>query len=282
MDPETLIILGLIGGAAWLYFQGSQLSPVSFQSSPTPTTAPLTPGTTIAATSPAVAAAATSPGTTIPASSAISSGGGTTVAPASSGLPSDQTFLNAVAPPAGVKNWETASWESQFLTLQMMQQMRLDASATDSNCSGFSSTSVTFQQIAGLATTGVTTGISIAAAAGSAVAGAAIPFVGIGVAIAGLVMGIFSAHKKKVQEQAQLDCAGVAATNNALDEIDSALASGSITPSQAQTGWETVYSQFVSTVSPMLKDSSSQCNGPCILKHVLRAIVNKYEYIYGV
>jgi hypothetical protein len=218
----------------------------------------------------------------MPAATAQSSGGGTTVSPSTAGLPSDQTFLNAVAPidPAGAKDWQTSTWESQYGTLQMMAQMRLSASSTD-NCSGFSSSNVTFQEVAGLSSTAATTGISIAASAG-AVAASAVPFVGIGVAIVGLVTQIFSAHKKKVQEQAQLDCAMVAAVNNALDEIDSALASGTLTPTQAQQGWETIYTQAQQTVAPMIKDSSSSCNGPCILIHVLRAILNKYEYEYGV
>lgn len=273
MDPETLIILALIGGAAWLYFQGTPVSPTSAQTSPTPTATPLTPAPT---------PSALTPGTTVAASTAASAGGGTTVSPRSASVPSDQTFLNQVTPADDSKDWINASWEAKYLTLSMMSQMRLSASATDSGCSSFQSSSVTFQQAAGLATTGVTTGISVAATAGSAVAAAAIPFIGIGVGIVGLVMGIFSAHKKKVQEQAQLDCAGVAAANNVLDEIDSALAAGSITPAQAKAGWEAVYSQFQQTVAPMIKDDSSHCNGPCILQHVLRAIVNKYEYIYGV
>lgn len=270
MDPETLLLLALIGGAAYLYFQGSPSSSVAMPP------ASLTPATTTTPTTTPTTAPALNPGTTIPASSAQAPGGGTTVAPKAASVPSDQTFLNQVAPvdPAGAKDWATASWEAQYLTLSMMQQMRLTASATDSGCSSFSSSNVTFQEASGIGMEGA----SVAAAFVPVIG----PFVAIGGAIVGLVQNIFAAHKKKVAEQAQLDCAGVAAANNVLDEIDSALASGSLTPAQAKAGWEAVYSQFQQTVAPMIKDDSSHCNGPCILLHVLRAILNKYEYIYGV
>jgi len=92
---------------------------------------------------------------------------------------------------------------------------------------------------------GVAAGVGVGAAAGSV-----IPVVGTIVgAIAGLIAGIFaSGHAQAVKgEQAAL-CSAVPSVNAALQQIDSGLASGQITPAQAQSYYSQIGSQFTAAL----------------------------------
>lgn len=90
-------------------------------------------------------------------------------------------------------------------------------------------------------TVGAATGLI---AAGTAAA-AAIPVVGIVAGIAALITGIFSAHHAAaVQGEAQDICSAVPQVNQVLAQIDSGLASGQISPSDAQSLYSQLQSQF--------------------------------------
>lgn len=114
-------------------------------------------------------------------------------------------------------------------------------------CAGVSTNSETNALSIGktAASTGLTiagTSLSIAGAAT-----AAIPIVGAIVgAITSVISIIVGHHSAAVKEQDQLLCQAVPATNSVLQQIDAALASGSLTPAQAEAQYSSFLSQFTS------------------------------------
>lgn len=297
-----LIILALLGGAAYLYFTGtSTVTPTATPGTVTPltsTTSPLTPGTTVApvlstagmspmqavaaqAAAAAQAVAATGPGTMISTSS--TTGAGTTMnstTPANA-IPSDQQILQANVPPG---QGNKASWYTNSTLLAMMASMQM--SYNQASCSGFvPAQSLSLSQVAGLTGSAVGAGSSVAAATGI-IAASAVPIVGIGIAIGSIIVSlvskVFQHHAAAVKAEQQTLCAAIPAINNALAVINEALSGGSITVAQARTAYESAYSQYVSMTAPVTKDNSGQCDEGCGLKHTLRALISKQELLIGV
>lgn len=127
---------------------------------------------------------------------------------------------------------------------------------------------------AGVSTNSETKGLSI----GSSVAGSALSTTGAALSIAGLattaipivgaIVGAITSvvsiivghHSAAVKEQDSLLCQVVPATNSLLQQIDQALASGQLTPDQA----ETQYSSFLSQFMAELKTDSSYKTGDAL------------------
>jgi hypothetical protein len=274
MDFSTLAIVGILGGAAWLYFtRSSALIPAVSK--------PLTPTSTM----PSVAA---SPVSTISApaqsSAVVNPGTVMTVAPPPpppravrrTNIPSDLELMMHEIPQA-----ENQKWAADPRVETMLSSMRLNEGAND-NCSGYSPTSpMTFAQL-GLTGGATAVGITASILGPASAAAAAVPFIGAAIGVVALIQGIFSHHAAAVKRQAQIDCAATAAANNALNEIDAALASGQFTAEHAREAWESVYQQFQSYVGPLSNDAPGKCNAPCGFTHILRAIIDKYEAMYGV
>jgi hypothetical protein len=294
-----LLILALLGGAAYLYFSApSTVQPTAAPGTLTPmasTTSPLAPGTTVApltsaGASPIQAAgqaaaaaqqavAVSGPGTMISTSS--TTGAGTTMTPTTPAIPSDQQILQANVPPG---QGNKASWYTNSTLLAMMASMQM--AYAQASCSGFvPAQSLSLQQVAGLTGSAVGAGSSVAAATG-VIAASAVPIVGIGIAIGSIIVSlvskVFSHHAAAVKAEQQTLCAAIPAINNALAVINEALAGGQITPAQARTAYESAYLQYVSMTAPVTKDNSGQCDEGCGLKHTLRALISKQELLIGV
>jgi hypothetical protein len=288
---EEVIILGIIGIAAWLTFGGSSSSPVAMQVSPTPTTANTptsTPGVTIssagssATSAPAAASGVASPGTNI------------SELPASQ-VPPDSYFiaagLAAYASGTGLAptNKYYVDFKNMLTTALSSMQMSTAGYQGQDNCSSVTVPNISFSQAASLAGTGVSAGLGIGGAIGGAgsaiagIAGAAVPLIGIGIGIVSLISAIFAHHAQKVKEQTQLDCATVNACNNAWANIASALESGQLSLADAYTAWESVYSQAAQQESAMSNGpKKGDCNNPCNLTLICRIVTNKWEALYGV
>lgn len=105
-------------------------------------------------------------------------------------------------------------------------------------------------QKAGTIAAGAGTITAATAIAAGAAAGSVVPVVGTAVgAIAGLIAGIFGgSHAKAVAAQNSALCTAVPATNSALQGIDSELATGQITPSQAASYYSQIASQFLAAM----------------------------------
>lgn len=266
-----LFVLFLLGGASYLWLTGNQQPSASAgQQSPTPVTS---------ATSPTGSTTVATPGTTISSAGVSSGAGGSTTMSASPAMPSDAQIAQATLALAPKMS---ASWQKAWVSLctQQLGTKTMSASTTD-NCSGYSSSNTTFKAVTGLAAGGATIGAGAAAGAGI-IASAAVPVIGIAIAgITALITGIFQHHAAKVTQQAQLDCAGCAAANNAWSEIVNAIEEGTFNASQAQQAFESVAAQFTSLVGPMNNAGPGDCNGPCGLNLICRAICTKYELEYG-
>jgi hypothetical protein len=266
-----LLILGLLGVAAYFTFEAAP------STSPTVTpTATALPGGTATLNS--------STGSTSTLSTATSTSSPVAQVP-SSQMPPDSYFIQAAqAAYTAATGISSGQYFSAFTTLvtQCVGAMQMITGPGD-NCSGYSTTSVTFKAL-GLSQMGADTGLSIAASAGtiaSATAGIATAGIGLVIAVIGMV---FQHHAAKVKAQAQYDCAAVAAVNNCLSEIVSAIQSGQFNASTASQAFEAVYSQVVSLLqsSPAPPNTGSgTCNNPCNLIFATRAVVNKFEALYG-
>lgn len=209
---------------------------------------------------------------------------------ASSEIPPDSYFIQQAqaAYQQGTGLQPTNKYFVDFTNMLKAAVASLSLAATGDNCSGYSTTNVSFAQAAQLAGTAAGSGFGIAASIGgpastaAGVASVALPIIGIGVAIATIVGTIFAHHAAKVKEQAQLDCAMVAACNNAWNEMRSAIAAGQLTAAQALQGFESVYSQAAALVAPMSNGPKpGDCNNPCNLTLICRAVTNKLEAMYG-
>lgn len=119
-------------------------------------------------------------------------------------------------------------------------------------------------------TTALNVGKTVASSAlnvasiGASIAGAAvsaIPIIGSIISgITSIISVIVGHHSAAVKEQDTLLCQVVPATNSLLQQIDSALAAGSITPAQAEAQYSSFLSQFMSE----LKTDSSYKTGDAL------------------
>lgn len=282
------LIIGLLGGAAYLYFAGA----------PAATQLPQLSSTPVAASSPTptlTTGLVTSTGSTISATpvSAAAPGTSTSSTPLVGATPPDSYFI-AQAQAAYTQGTGLSGSNKYFVNFTSMLTAALSSltlTPTGDNCAGYSTTSVSFAGLASMGGTAASTGFAAAGiigGAGSAAAGiaaTAVPVIGIGVAVVGLIAGIFAHHAQKVKAQAQYDCAMTAACNNAWSEIASAIQQGQLNAAQALQAFEAVYSQAVSLLNsspaPPNGPKPGDCNNPCNLILICRAVTNKFEAMYG-
>lgn len=302
MDPITLLFIALIGGAGYLYFGGAPLTPASPAAQPLTSTPAATPSSTMQSS--AAAPAASIPGAPLATSS--SPGTVMTVTPATpaaqtpvsispGSAPADSYFIaQAAAAYSSATGYQPGNkYYNNFLSMltAMIGSMSMSPNTGNTvgtdNCSGFSSTNVTFKQLAATAGTAAETGIGVASiigGAGSAAAGiaaVAIPVIGAVIGIVMLIGQIFAHHAAAVQRQAQYDCAACAAANNAWQQISAALASGQTTLADGYQAFEEVYSQFQQYAGTIANTGQGNCNNPCNLIFICRALTNKFEAQYG-
>lgn len=100
---------------------------------------------------------------------------------------------------------------------------------------------------ASIASTAIATGTTVAHVLAPALS--AIPIVGtIAAVFTGVLAGIFTHHAQAVAMQSNVLCENVPACNQLLQQIDSELASGTATPSQASAAYQTILSQFTAAM----------------------------------
>lgn len=276
MEPIDILVFALIAGGAWLYFHGTPASPTSAQYSPTPVAIAQSAGQAPAGVAP--------PGTTV------------ALRPlASSAVPPDSFFIDhAVAvyeQGTGLK--PSNRFHAGFVKMTTAAIASMQASVTEpgvgrDDCAAVSVPNISFSQVAMMGGTAAETGFAAASligGAGSAAAGiaaTAIPIIGIGLGIVSLIAGIFAHHKQKVKQQAQLDCAVVNAVNNAWAQMKQAIAAGKLAAADAYSGFEAIYSQAAQNLASMSNGPHpGQCNNPCNLTLILRAVTDKFEAMYG-
>jgi hypothetical protein len=83
------------------------------------------------------------------------------------------------------------------------------------------------------------------------------PVVAVAGAIVSVLAGIFGAHAKKQQQEAQILCAAVPAVNQALEQYDQALQSGQMNVSQYTQALIQLQQQFNSGTAPLLKTGNA-------------------------
>lgn len=101
-----------------------------------------------------------------------------------------------------------------------------------------------------------------------------IPIVGpIIAAIVGLFEMIFAHHAKAVAAEQSTLCAAVPAANNYLDIIQSAVASGTVTPQAGIAALDSLVADFQSAVgSIMQRNATKDCNAACCMFSNLQAV----------
>lgn len=229
MDVEDILVLGVMAGAGYLFLKG-RTSAASSNLSPT--------GSTVSNASELSAAAA-------------------------------QSAFQKNTSDALATIWENAqhgnSRQSFYDFLQSGISARMLPAPTQQNAS------TNCQSASGAPGTTATVSRDVAAGAGivtsgavaaGAAAGSVVPIIGTAIgAFAGLISSLFgAAHAKAVQEQAQAICQGWTVANQLYQEIDSLLASGRITPSQASSAYAQIQSQFTS----IMKTNTSYKTGDAL------------------
>jgi len=136
-------------------------------------------------------------------------------------------------------------------------------------------------QVLSLVSTGAGLGLQGAVTTGLVAAGPAT--FGITIAIAGitaLFSTIFAHHAAAVAKENRILCASGPAANNYLQIIDQAVQGGHATPAQAVTALHSLLSDYTSTVQPIIKNNSSQCNAACVELKELTAVVAYKSSLY--
>ena len=136
-------------------------------------------------------------------------------------------------------------------------------------------------QILSLVGTGAGLGLQASVTYGLIAAGPAT--LGITIAIAGITAlfgTIFAHHAAAVAKENRILCASGPAANNYLQIIDQAVQEGKATPAQAVTALHSLLSDYTSTVHPIIKNNSSQCNAACVELKELTAIVAYKSSVY--
>lgn len=154
---------------------------------------------------------------------------------------------------------DSASMQTLFTnSVQSRYLMWPPPDSSFANCSGV--TGETGVQKAGTIVSGAGALTAGAAVAAGAAAGSVVPVIGTAVgAIAGLIAGIIGgSHAKAVAAQNSALCNAVPAVNAALQQIDSELATGQITPAQASGYYSQIQSQF--TAALKAGTSYKQCD----------------------
>jgi hypothetical protein len=118
--------------------------------------------------------------------------------------------------------------------------------------------------------------IALKLVAAGAVAGPAAPLV----IAAGVILGIFSAvfnhHALAVAKEQGTLCAAVPAFNTSIQTVVSAVQSNTITPAVGAATLQQVLQDFISTVTPVMKNNASQCDAACVMVKDATAIVASF------
>lgn len=91
---------------------------------------------------------------------------------------------------------------------------------------------------------------------------------------------IFGAHKAAQAREANILCSAVPAANDAIRAINDAVNNGTITANQGAQSLDKLYSDLTTTVQPILKANSDQCNAACFVLAEARALIVKLKSDY--
>lgn len=166
---------------------------------------------------------------------------------------------NVAAPPANVASAVQSACTGQPCNSTFVQQLEASlqsglliplSSASGANCSGVPPSN-SDAKITGVAGSLAQSGVSIAGAlgAGATIGTSTLPIIGTAIGlITGLLSGIFAHHSQAVAEQNDLLCQNVPAANSALQLIDSQVAAGTLTASEATSTYQQLLSEFQSAM----------------------------------
>lgn len=231
---EEILILGVLGGLAYLFFKPAGIVQPSITAllSPTGTPVSTTPGTIVSA--PPVSNPVRSPGTTIQSSAQAliaqqcGSSGAKGCGFGVDTTEVEQLFETSIN--SGYLMWPppSAKWQTQ--------------------CTG-ATTSQTAQSVMKIGGVGVT---AAGAAAGIPAIAAVLPALGPAALIAAPILAvvgvIFAHHQKAIQMQSNVLCENVPAANAAFQQIDAGLGNGTITAAAAIAAYQSLQSGFNSAM----------------------------------
>jgi hypothetical protein len=163
--------------------------------------------------------------------------------------------------PSGTTVQSTIQAAIQARALPDVTAQWATAKCTSAPASSTAAKVVQTGSIAAGSAVGVTGALVSSGIIASSAATAAIPIVGAIVAPIMLILGtIFSNHAKAVALQSSVECENVPAANAALQQIQSGVASGTITPQQAASA----YAQLSASFSSAMKSDPSYKTGDAL------------------
>lgn len=122
-------------------------------------------------------------------------------------------------------------------------------------------------------------------AAGTAAA-TAVPIIGIAIGAAISILSTITAHHAAaVKNEQSLECQLVPSANQALSIIETAVATGNITPAQGQSALNTLLTDFRTQASNgasgQLHEAKGACNAMCWILYLLKAVIIKKQNRYS-
>lgn len=122
-----------------------------------------------------------------------------------------------------------------------------------------------------LATIGI--GINIAPVVGQIISGALLAFAA--------VSSIFQHHAQAVAQEQTILCYIIPQINQAVLNLDAAIAKGDISLQDAYNGLDSLQNAYVRTVQPILQETASTCNAACVEHRAVLALMLYKKYQYG-
>jgi hypothetical protein len=180
------------------------------------------------------------------------------------------------------RDFQNPTWLSSAYS--QIEAGQFDITAFDPNCGSQAAPNLNlFSTVSGLSLQAATVGTSIATAttALSATTGIALGAATMGVGLIISVIGmIFAHHASAVKQEQQIGCASLAAFNNAMSVISSAVANGQTTPAAAAASLDSLYSSSRSYISPSW-GTSPYCNANCEMSIIAQAMVIYWKAAYA-
>lgn len=121
-----------------------------------------------------------------------------------------------------------------------------------------------------LATLGI--GVNVAPVVGQIIAGA--------VAVFAAISSLLAHHSLAVEQEQSILCAIVPKVNDAIQGLDEAVANGSVTPQQANTGLNNIQNSYIQNVQSIIKANAAQCNAACVIDRAVIALMLYKSYQY--
>jgi hypothetical protein len=184
-------------------------------------------------------------------------------------------MCNNTGTPCNCDDFQNCSWYGE--ALDQVENGQMNLAWFSPTCAGIVAPNVNvFQTDSGLAlgTTSAGTGLLAATGVIGASTAALLGAVTMGVgAIVAVIATIFAHHAAAAKQEQDVGCTSLAAVNNAMEVIATAVKNGTMTPSDAATAVGEIYPAYYSYINQAgVFGTSPMCNANCEMSVIVQAM----------